>query len=99
VECILLNPVPVAHKEMVLVGAMVTVNGSEGYALLKWLIHWLEMVSVMTEPTMLAVYLMVVIAVGVVSIWIIAQNVNVSALNMKMEYLMDWLKIMFAMME
>ena len=48
---------------------------------------------------MLAVYLMVVIAVGVVSIWIIAQNVNVSALNTKMEYLMDWLKIMFAMME
>ena len=34
-ECILLNPVPVAHKEMVLVGAMVTVNGSEGYALIK----------------------------------------------------------------
>ena len=53
----------------------------------------------MMVPTTLAVYLMVVIAVGVVSIWIIAQNVNVSALNTKMEYLMDWLKIMFAMMK
>ena len=31
----MLNPVPVAHKEMVLIGVMVTVNGSEGNALIK----------------------------------------------------------------
>ena len=55
-----------------------------GNALMECLIHLLEMVFVMTGPTMLAVFLTAVIAVEVVLIWNIAQNVNVSALNMEM---------------
>ena len=55
-----------------------------GNALMEILIHWLEMVFVMMGPTMLAAFLTVVIAVGVVLTWNIAQNVNVSALNMEM---------------
>ena len=54
-----------------------------GNALMDCLIHWLEMVFVMTRPTMLAVFLTVVIAVEVVLTRNIAQNVNVSPLNME----------------